>query len=75
MHCPAFKQYKLRRPEQLRNTGKFYLQPIDNPVTEVWFKILPMGKNSVGDLVKEMKLNSPLNDLCPDKKADEPYGS
>ena len=62
------KQYKLRRPEQLRNTGKFYLQPINNPVTEVWFKILPMGKNSIGDLMKEMKLNSPLKDLCPDKR-------
>ena len=63
-----FKQYKLRRPEQLRNTGKFYLQPINNPVTEVWFKILPMGKNSIGDLMKDMKLNSPLKDLCPDKR-------
>ena len=59
-----FKQYKLRRPEQLRNTGKFYLQPINNPVTEVWFKILPIGKT----LMKEMKLNSPLKDLCPDKR-------
>ena len=63
-----FKQYKLRRPEQLRNTGKFYLQPINNPLTEVSFKILPMGKNSIGDLMKEMKLNSPLKDLCPDKR-------
>ena len=62
-----FKQYKLRRPEQLRNKGKFYFQPINIPVTEVWFKILPMGKNSIGDLMKEMKLNSPLKDLCPDK--------
>ena len=62
-----FRQYKLRRPEQLRNTGKFYFQPISNRVTEVWFKILPMGKNSIGDLMKEMKLNSPLEDLCPDK--------
>ena len=40
----------------------------NNPVTEVWFKILPMGKNSIGDLMKEIKLNSPLKDLCPDKR-------
>ena len=60
--------HKLRRPEQLRNTGKFYLQPINNPVTEVWFKILPMGKNNIGDLMKEIKLNSPLKDLCLDKR-------
>ena len=63
-----FTQYKLRRPEQLRNTRKFYLQPINNQVTEVWFKIIQMGKNSIGDLMKEMKLNSPLKDLCPDKR-------
>ena len=29
---------------------------------------MPMGKNTINNIVKTMKENSPLKDVCPDKK-------
>ena len=34
----------------------------------IWFKKMPMGKNIINGIMKKMKQNSPLNDLCPEKK-------
>ena len=39
----------------------------DKPVSNVWFKKTPMGKTTIDSIMKKMKLNSPLIDLCPEK--------
>ena len=67
--CPVmlFKVYLEKRPEEMKTTGPFYLSVIDKPVSNVWFKKTPMGKNTIDSIMKKMKLNSPLIDLCPEK--------
>ena len=68
--CPVmlFKVYLEKRPEEMRTTGPFYLSGIDKPVSNVWFKKTPMGKNTIDSIMKKMKLNSPLIDLCSEKR-------
>ena len=68
--CPValFKKYIERRPTKMKTTGPFYLSVIDNPTLNVWYKKTPMGKNTINNIVKTMKENSPLNDMIPDKK-------
>ena len=44
----------------LRDKGPFYLQIIENPRTAQWYKNLRMGENTIGDIMKNMKTNSPL---------------
>ena len=68
--CPVmlFKVYLEKRPEEMKTTGPFYLSVIDKPVSNVWFKKTPMGKNTIDSIMKKMKLNSPLIDLCPEKR-------
>ena len=56
-----FKLYKSRRPKELQEKGSFYLQPMDNPKTEIWFKAVRMGTNTLGNLIHKMKETSPLN--------------
>ena len=52
--------FKSKRPAHLRDEGPFYLQIIGNPRTVQWYKNLRMGENTVGDIMKNMKTNSPL---------------
>ena len=68
--CPValFKKYIERRPTEMKTTGPFYLSVIDNPTSNVWYKKTPMGKNTINNIMKTMKENSPLNDMIPDKK-------
>ena len=68
--CPVmmFKVYLEKRPEKMKTTGPFYLSVIDKPVSNVCFKKTPMGKNTIDSIMKKMKLNSPLIDLCPEKR-------
>ena len=68
--CPVmlFKIYLEKRPEEMKTTGPFYLSVIDKLVSNVWFKKTPMGKNTIDSIMKKMKLNSPLTDLCPEKR-------
>ena len=67
--CPVmlFKVYLEKRPEEMKTTVPFYLSMIDKPVSNLWLKKTPMGKNTIDSIMKKMKLNSPLIDLCPDK--------
>ena len=39
-----FKVYLEKRPEEMKTTGPFYLSVIDKPVSNVYFKKMPMGK-------------------------------
>ena len=63
-----FKLFKSKRPAECREKGRFYLQVIKNPSTEIWFKAQPMGKNAIGEIMKIMKMSSPLLELCPEKR-------
>ena len=53
-NCPQcvvklFKLFKSKRPAQCREKGRFYLQVIKSPPTEIWFNALPMGKMPLGN--------------------------
>ena len=62
--CPvaSFKQYLEKRPQELKKTGPFYLAVIDKPQTSVWYKKTPMAENTINNIMKAMKENSPLKD-------------
>ena len=68
--CPValLKKYLDKRPAELKTTGPVYLSVIDKPQTSVWYKKMSMGKNTINNIVKTMKENSPLKDVCQDKK-------
>lgn len=51
----------------MKKSGPFDLTVIDKPVSSVWYKKTPMGKNTINTIMKNMKENSPLKDLCPEK--------
>ena len=58
--CPVniFKTYLQRHPLELQETGPFYLGIIVNPLTNIWFKKTPMGKNKLDTIMKTMIANS-----------------
>ena len=69
--CPdaLFKSYLAKRPEDLKLSGPFYLACIGNPTkTDVWYKKSRMGKNAISRIMATMKENSPLQEMCPDKR-------
>ena len=68
--CPVmlFKLYLEKRPKEMKTSGPFYLSVIDKPVSSIWFKKTPVGKNTINTIMKKMKENSPLKELCPQKK-------
>ena len=72
--CPIkfFKLYLEKRPTEIKTSGPFYLSVIDKPVSSVWYKKTPIGKNTIDTIMKNMKENSPLKDLCPEKKIMKP---
>ena len=69
--CPVahFKNYLSKKPENLTLAGPFYLACIENPTkTDVWYKKSRMGKNTISKIMQSMKENSPLQEMCPDKR-------
>ena len=44
--CPImlFKQYLEKRPSEIKESGPFYLTVIDKPVSSIWYKEKPNGK-------------------------------
>ena len=58
-----FKSYIAKRPLPFRNTGPLYLEPIDRPKSEVWYKVTRMGINKVGKLTQGMVSRTPLKDV------------
>ena len=62
-----FKRYLGKRPSEMKESGPFYLTVIDKPVSSIWYKKTPMGKNTINTIMKNMKKNSPLKNLCPEK--------
>ena len=73
--CPDahFKNILSKRPENLKLADPFYLACIENPTkTDVWYKKSRMGKNTISKIMQSMKENSPLQEMCPDKKIIQP---
>ena len=60
--CPVklFQMYLSKRPVWMEKSGPFYLQPIVNPLTNIWYKKAPMGINSINSMMKDLISNSPL---------------
>ena len=67
--CPVmlFKRYLEKRPSEMQKSGPFYLIVIEKPVSSIWYKKTPMGKNTINTIMKNMTENSPLKHLCPEK--------
>ena len=61
--CPVlfFKTYLAHRPEELRNSGPFYLAITEKPKSEVWYKKKRMGVNKIDSFVKNMALEAELD--------------
>ena len=61
--CPVqfFKTYLAHRPEEMRNSGPFYLAIIDKPKSEVWYKKQRMGVNKIDSFMKNMALEAELD--------------
>ena len=54
--CPLiiFEYFLSKRPVTLRSSGPIYLAIINNPKTEVWFKVSRLGVNSIDNLMKSL---------------------
>ena len=65
--CPMmlFKCYLEKWLSEMKESGPFYLTVIDKPVSSFWCKETPVKKNTINTIMKNMKVNSPLKDLCP----------
>lgn len=48
----AFIEYVGHRPKGDNVPGNFYLSPVDSPKSNVWYKIVPVGRNT---LAKQMQ--------------------
>lgn len=57
-NCPVkmYKSYIEHMPEDIRNekSQRFYLRPLQNPKTDVWYSHAPLGKNTIGKMMKTM---------------------
>jgi hypothetical protein len=55
--CPVdvYRVYASRRPESCcQPDSRFYLKPMKELKSEVWFCHTPLGKNSIGNIAKKM---------------------
>jgi len=55
--CPVamYKAYKRHRPDDMLGNGsRFYLQPLSNPKTDVWYSHGPVGKNKIGTFMSSL---------------------
>ena len=61
--CPVqfFKTYLAHRPEEMRNSGPFYLAIIEKPKSEVWYKKQRVGVNKIDSFMKNMALEAELD--------------
>ena len=60
--CPVklFQKYLSKRPVGTEKSGPFYLQPIENPLTNIWYKKTPIGVNGINSMMKDLISNSRL---------------
>ena len=59
--CPVklFQKYLSKRPVGMEKSRPFYLQPIVNPLTNIWYKKTPMRINSINSMMKDLISISP----------------
>ena len=64
--CPVklFHKYLSKRPVEMEKSGPFYLQPIVNPLINIWYKKTPMGINSINSILMIMATRCSKNN-CP----------
>ena len=55
-----FQKYLLKRPVGMEKSGPFYLQPIVNSLTNIWYKKAPRSINSINSMMKHLISNAPL---------------
>ena len=60
--CPVklFQKCLSKLPVGMEKSGQFYLQPIVNHLTNIWYKKTAMGINSINSAMKGLISNSPL---------------
>ena len=51
----------------MQKSGPFYFTFVKRPVLSIWYKKTPMDKNTINTIMKNMKENSLLRDVCPEK--------
>ena len=50
-----YKEYTRRRPTDCcEPESRFYLQPVKDPKSDIWFNRVPLGKNLIGNIAKNM---------------------
>ena len=61
--CPVqfFKTYLAHRPEEMRNSGPFYLSIFEKPKSDVWYKKQRMGVNKIDSFMKNMAWEAELD--------------
>ena len=62
--CPVtiFKEFRSRRPPEIRTPGPLYLSFVSNPSSQVWYKRQPMGVNKLNDMMKTVIKGTTLED-------------
>ena len=57
-----FQMYLSKRPDDLQNSGRFYLTPKQNVfrTDEIWYTNNPMGKNIISNIMKTLIAETPL---------------
>ena len=69
--CPyaLFELYKSKRPSNMQESGPMYMQSLRRPSNDVWYSAkVQDGVNTIGNFMQRMKKNSPLAEICPNKK-------
>lgn len=59
--CPVkiYKLFRSHRPiDGLKEDARMYLQPLRKPKDDVWFSCQPLGKNTIGNIVRNMYKNA-----------------
>lgn len=57
----VFKCYIAHRPTSGKNIGNFYLQPLETPRQDIWFKDQAVGENKIGKMIKDLFEEAGIN--------------
>ena len=62
--CPVklLKTFLSHRPEEMKNSGPFYLAVIERPKSQVWYKRQRMGIHSINSFMKSMAAQAEIED-------------
>ena len=57
----AFIEYVGHRPKGGNVPGNFYPSPVDSPKFNIWYKVVPIGRNTLGKQVQSIASIAPLD--------------